>query len=111
MSIGLGGEARVVIRMEHQGKQDLEVFSWDKEHGGLLVGSLRTASFWSGGVGSRDKSCHWDGASRSATGFSAGIRSKDDYWNGVLRTTSFGSGVGEAETRVAIGMEFQSARG
>ena len=44
-------------------------------------------------------------------GFSAGIRSKDDYWNGVLRTSSFGSGVGEAETRVAIGMEFQSARG
>ena len=67
--VGLGGEVRVAIRMEYQGKQDLEVFSWNKEQGGLLGGSLRTASFWSGGVGSRDKSCHWDGASRSARGF------------------------------------------
>ena len=30
--VGLGGEARVAIRMEHQGKQNLEVFSWNKEH-------------------------------------------------------------------------------
>ena len=67
--VGLGGEARVAIRMEHQGKRDSEVFSWNKEHGGLLGGSLRTASFRSSVVGSRDKSCRWDGASRSARGF------------------------------------------
>ena len=31
--VGLEGEARVAIRMEHQGKQDTEVFSWNKEQG------------------------------------------------------------------------------
>ena len=31
--VWLEGEARVAIRMEHQGKQDSEVFSWNKEQG------------------------------------------------------------------------------
>ena len=56
--VGLGGEARAAIRMEHQGKQDFEVFSYNMEHGGLLGGSLRTESFWSSVVGSRDESGH-----------------------------------------------------